>query len=64
MKIHIRYFIVTLALGLFYIYLTDDKPIIVVYPNPENLDLFQYQKTSGSCFSYELHEVRCPTENT
>ena len=63
MKIDIRYFIVSLSLGLFYIYLTDDPPSIVVYPTPDNLSNFQYQKKPGSCFSYDLQEVTCPIDS-
>lgn len=63
MKLDVRYFIVSLALGLFYIYLSDDKPVIVIYPTPDNLDQFQYRKKSGSCFSYDLHEVKCPHDS-
>jgi len=59
MKLDIRYFIVSLSLGLFYVYLSDDKPVMVIYPTPENIDLFQYKK-SGTCFSYDFHEVTCP----
>jgi hypothetical protein len=62
MKIDKRYFIVSLALGLFYVYLSDDPPTIVVYPTPDNIDKFQYKKPSGSCFSYDLQEVTCPQD--
>ena len=63
MKLDIRYFMVSLALGLFYVYLSDDKPILVVYPTPDNLDRLQYQKSSGECFSYDLKEVTCPRDS-
>jgi len=64
MKLDIRYFIVSLALGLFYVYLSDDTPVIAIYPTPDNLGHFQYQKKSGSCFSYHLQEVTCPKESS
>ena len=60
MKLELRPFIISLALGLFYVYLTDDKPILVVYPTPDNVNRIQYQTGSGSCFSYDLKEVTCP----
>jgi hypothetical protein len=63
MKLDIRYFLVSLSLGLFYVYLSDDKPILVVYPTPDNLDRVQYQKGSGECFSYDLKEVTCPRDS-
>jgi len=58
MKLDLRYFIVSLALGLFYIYLTDETPVIVVYPTPDNIDQYQIRK-EGSCYSYHLKEVSC-----
>jgi hypothetical protein len=61
MKLDIRYFIVSLALGLFFVYLTDETPVIVVYPTPDNIDQYQIQK-EGSCYSYDLHEVTCPLD--
>jgi hypothetical protein len=63
MNLDIRYFIVSLALGLFYVYLSEDKPILVVYPTPDNLNRLQYQKSSGDCFSYDLKEVTCPRDS-
>jgi len=63
MKLDTRYFMVSLALGLFYVYLSDDKPVIVIYPTPDILDLFQYRKKSGDCFSYELQQVDCPIDS-
>ena len=62
MKLDIRYFIVSLSLGLFYVYLSEDKPVIVIYPTPDNSGLFQYKK-SDACFSYDLQEVSCPSES-
>ena len=62
MKLDVRYFIVSLALGLFYVYLSDDTPTMVIYPTPDNLHQYQYKKEgSESCFSYDLHEVKCPS---
>lgn len=62
MKLDTRYFIVTLALGLFFVYLYQETPVIVVYPTPDNIHIFQYKKPSGSCFSYDLKEVMCPNK--
>jgi hypothetical protein len=58
MKLDLRYFIVSLALGLFFVYLTDETPVIVVYPTPNNIDLYQVRK-EGSCYAYDLKEVSC-----
>jgi len=63
MKLDLRSFIVSLALGLFYVYLSEDTPVMVIYPTPDNLQQYQYQKKPGSCFSYDLQEVKCPANN-
>lgn len=60
LKLGVRPFIVGLALGLFYVYLSDDPPVMVVYPTPDTVDLFQYKKKEGGCYRYDLNEVSCP----
>jgi hypothetical protein len=65
MCIDIRYFLISLAIGLFYIYISDDyKKVIVIYPTPDNTDQYQFRDKTGSCFSYELNEVKCPFDIT
>ena len=61
MKLDLRYFMVSLAIGLFFVYLTDETPVIVVYPTPDNKNLYQIRK-KDTCFSYDLHEVNCPRD--
>lgn len=62
--INIPVFIISLALGLFYSYLTmDDKKVIYVYPRMDNVDKVQYIDKSGSCFKYKPQQVACPTDD-
>jgi len=57
-------FLISLALGLLYIYITDEyKHTIVIYPTPDNTDEYQFKDKSNNCFSYEMKELSCPTED-
>jgi hypothetical protein len=61
--IDFRIFIVTFAIGALYIYMNEDyKKVIVIHPTPDNYDQYQFKDKSGSCFSYELKEVKCPND--
>ena len=59
MGIDLRYFILSLAIGIFYVYISQETNIVLLYPTPENEDTTQYRK-SGQCHSYKLQEVECP----
>ena len=54
------HFIASLALGLFFVYITAPPPnIIVVYPNPHNYNQYQYQDNASNCFVIKQHETSC-----
>ena len=62
--INIPVFIVSLAIGIFLVYITNPGPdIIYVYPNPDNIDKIQYKDKSGSCFGFTQSEVKCPSNH-
>ena len=62
--IDFRIFLVALAIGLFYIYVLDDeKQKIIIYPTPDNVNEYQYKDKSDNCFSYEMNEIKCPTDD-
>jgi hypothetical protein len=62
--IDIRIFLISLSIGLFYIYIAEDyKKVIVMYPTPDNVKTTQYKDKSGNCFSYNLKEMKCPLDN-
>jgi hypothetical protein len=55
------YFIVSLAVGLLFVYLSVPSPtIIYVYPTPDNVNDIEYKDKSGSCFKFDAEEVSCP----
>lgn len=59
--INVPIFLVSLALGLFFIYITmPDMRKIYVYPTPENIDILQYRDKTDSCFHFKQKEVTCP----
>lgn len=63
--INIPVFIISLALGLFYVYVTaPDARKIYVYPTHENIDKIQFKDKTDTCFSFKEEEVVCPSDPT
>jgi hypothetical protein len=62
--INLYVFIVSLAFGIFAVYITaPDKRKIVVYPTHENSGILQYKDKTNSCFSIVEREVKCPAND-
>ena len=58
--IKFRYFFISFAIGILYIYLTDDfNKVIIMYPTPENINKYTYVDKSNKCFNYKLKETTC-----
>jgi hypothetical protein len=58
--INIPLFIISLAIGLFFVYIYQaDKRTIYVYPKPDNVDLIQYKDKAGTCFNVKQESVKC-----
>jgi hypothetical protein len=61
--INVPLFIISLAFGLFLVYITSPRPdIIYVYPTPDNLEKIQYKDNAGNCCGFVSHEVTCPKD--
>ncbi len=59
--IDFKYFLISLSIGLLYIYLTNEfKKVIVLYPNPHNLNKYTYVDKADNCFNYDLTKSNCP----
>ena len=58
-------FLVSLAIGLFIVYISLPKmKIIYVYPTPDNEDKITYQDKADNCFHFKSIEIDCPTDET
>jgi hypothetical protein len=61
--INIPIFLISLAFGLFAVYITmPDNRKIIVYPTHENVNSIQYRDKADNCFSVEEQDVTCPSD--
>ena len=59
--IRIPIFIVSLAIGILFVFLTNpDKRKIFVYPSPDNVNNVQYKDSTGACFEFKETKIKCP----
>ena len=62
--IHLPTFIVSLALGLFLVYISQENVrAIFVYPTPDNVGSIQYVDNANNCYEFEKIRVKCPSNN-
>jgi hypothetical protein len=60
--ISFKIFIISLALGLLFVYLSSPDPTIVyVYPTPDNAGHVEYKDKADNCFQFEANEIQCPS---
>ena len=61
--IDFKYFLISLSVGLLYIYLTNEhKKVIVLYPT-QMFHKYTYVDKANNCFNYQLEEAKCPYSN-
>jgi hypothetical protein len=61
--ISLRIFLISLAVGLLFVYLSQPSPtVVLVYPTPENAGTIAYKDKASNCFTFEATEVTCPTD--
>ena len=54
------YFLVSLFVGIFFVYIFSPTPdIIIKYPLPEESDNIIYQDDTDTCYKYIAQEVNC-----
>uniref|UniRef100_A0A6C0BT61 Uncharacterized protein n=1 Tax=viral metagenome TaxID=1070528 RepID=A0A6C0BT61_9ZZZZ len=59
-----KYFVISLAIGLFFVYVVDTpKRVVFITPNVDNLDKVTYKDSSDKCFKYMASEVKCPSNS-
>lgn len=59
--INLKVFLISLFLGLLFIYLSDDKKKIKVFPTPSNINEIEYKDKANNCFEYVMESVECPS---
>jgi hypothetical protein len=56
-------FFISLAIGLFFGYVTAKTPRIVFkYPTPYNSEKIVYTDRVGNCYKYKASETKCPAD--
>ena len=61
-KIHHWAFIISFAIGMFFVYVLQPVPkVIIKHPNPENAGKIIYKDNGDSCYKYIAEQVECPS---
>ena len=58
--INIKVFLISLFLGLAFVYFDNEKKKIKVYPTPSNIDSLQFKDKADNCYQYTMEKVKCP----
>lgn len=59
--INIPVFLVSLAIGLFFVYTSVPQPnIITIHPTPDKLNKLQFKDKADNCYEFTKTEVECP----
>ena len=57
-------FIVSFAIGVFYIYISLPKQrVVIVYPTQDNADHFNFRDKAHNCFRFEQTMKECPADD-
>ena len=63
--IHFPIFLVSLAVGLFVVYISmPPTQVIYVYPTPDNEDKITYKDRADICFHFKSLEIDCPVDKS
>lgn len=63
--INLPAFLISLAIGLLFVYLTEPPhKIVYVYPTPENVNDIEYRDKADNCFEYKMKNVECPSDKS
>ena len=62
---NVRAFLIGLAIGLLYVYVTEPpKTSVVSYPTPINAGKIVYSDDAGNCYQFVATKVACPTDKS
>lgn len=60
--LHLPAFLISLTLGLLYVYLMPpESKVVSILPTPENIDTYLIKDKTGTCHTFEKEEVECDT---
>jgi hypothetical protein len=63
--INLYYFIISLCIGFFFVYILTPTPDIVLkYPTPNNAGKVIYKDKADVCYKYKVNEVDCPDDKS
>ena len=62
--INLKVFLISLFVGLIFMYFDNEKKKISVYPTPSNIESIQYQDKADNCFQYSMEKVKCPSNKS
>ena len=58
-------FLISLAIGLVFVYLSaPTHNVVLVYPTPDNTNKIQYRDKAGVCFQFDPVVTECPTDSS
>ena len=58
--IEIKFFILSLCLGLLYLHLTEDpKKIVILHPTPHSQKEYLFKDFLNNCYELNMKEVSC-----
>lgn len=65
-KIYLNVFIMSLAIGIFLLYiLGDDRKTVYIYPNIDTYKNILFHDTqSDLCYQYKPIQIKCPTDSS
>ncbi len=62
-KIHPFYFFLSFAVGIFFCYIVNPKPeVIVKFPTPYNANKVVYKNKSNNCYKIQATKESCPLD--
>jgi len=63
--ISIPVFLVSFAIGLFFVYiLGPEMKTVFIYPTPENVDKVLFKDKADNCFSFKQEIIECPKDES